>query len=252
MAASFESVEVRFEDPVGGKSVLEKVSPADAERAQKDLAYAQALMEAALAQDKQSDEPGPGCSRDGADADVVSAFKWPHAAILLLVDTYRGYEGDLVGGKVSHKKAWERIASVLRTHGHEVTGPQCQTKFNGMRRTYKNIKDHNAKSGNGPRTWAYLEAMESLLGERPYMEPVALASSSSGGSRRRKAEEDVEDDASPAPPPKKRLGKKTEDLSSAILESRRIAEEGKERRHRERMAKQDALLAKLDDLLNKI
>jgi hypothetical protein len=33
MAASYELVEVRFEDPVAGKSVVAKVSPADAERA---------------------------------------------------------------------------------------------------------------------------------------------------------------------------------------------------------------------------
>jgi hypothetical protein len=208
-------------------------------------------MEAALTQSKQPDEPRAGCSRD---AEAVSVFKWPHAAILLLVETYRGYEGDLVGGKVSQKKAWDKVADTMRHRGYDVTGPQCQSKFNGMKRTYKAIKDHNAKSGNGPRTWPYLEVMESLLGERPFIAPIALASSSSGAVKRSRTEGDtVGDEPAPTGPlsPKRRnaMGR---DIASAILESRRIAEEGRNKRHNEKMARQDALLGKLDQLIKKL
>lgn len=40
-------------------------------------------------------------------------------------------------------------------HGHKVTGAQCLSKFSGLKRTYKAIKDHNNKSGNGTRSWLY-------------------------------------------------------------------------------------------------
>lgn len=75
------------------------------------------------------------------------------------------------------KRVWNSISDVLCNHGHDVTGPQCQSKFNGMKRTFKSIKDHNSKSGNNPRSWLYTELIDSLLGEKPFMNPVALASS---------------------------------------------------------------------------
>lgn len=56
-------------------------------------------------------------------------------------------------GKMSQKRVWESISSTLCSYGHDVTGPQCQNKFTGMKRTFKSIKDHNSKSGSNPRSW---------------------------------------------------------------------------------------------------
>lgn len=85
-------------------------------------------------------------------------------------------------GKISQKQVWKSISEVLCKHGHDVTGPQCQSKFNGMKRTFKSIKDHDLKSGNNHRSWPYTEVMESLLGEESIMNSVALASSSGRAS----------------------------------------------------------------------
>jgi len=40
-------------------------------------------------------------------------------------------------------------------HGHNVTAPQCLSKFSGLKRTYKTVKNHNNKAGNRPRMWPY-------------------------------------------------------------------------------------------------
>lgn len=61
----------------------------------------------------------------------------------------------MYSGKISHKKAWEEIAEILNNKGYVVTAKQCTTRVNTMKRTYKNIKDHNKKSGNNKRTWKY-------------------------------------------------------------------------------------------------
>ncbi|KAK0160415.1 hypothetical protein PV328_007826 [Microctonus aethiopoides] len=82
-----------------------------------------------------------------------SAFKWPHGAILLLIDEYQKRQTDFSSGKFSHKKLWIQISGVLRAHGHNITGPQCQSKLSGMKKTYKKIKDHNDKSGNSAKKW---------------------------------------------------------------------------------------------------
>lgn len=60
-------------------------------------------------------------------------------------------------GKITHKKAWDKIAAAMNEKGYTFTGKQCSTRFNTMKRTYKGVKDHNNKSGNNKRTWPYYE-----------------------------------------------------------------------------------------------
>lgn len=82
-------------------------------------------------------------------------FKWPHEAILLLIDEYNLRQDDFTSGKMSHKKIWALIAAEMVKHGHNVTGPQCLSKYSGLKRTYKSIKDNNKQSGAGTKTWPY-------------------------------------------------------------------------------------------------
>jgi len=56
---------------------------------------------------------------------------------------------------MSQKKIWSLIAAEMKKHGHNVTGPQCLSKFSGLKRTYKAIKDNNKKSGSRIRIWPY-------------------------------------------------------------------------------------------------
>lgn len=78
-------------------------------------------------------------------------------AIRLLLAAYKEKEDLLHTGKVSVKKFWEMISEKLKEKSHNITGPQCKSKFNGLKKTYKSIKDHNAKSGNSRRTWPYFD-----------------------------------------------------------------------------------------------
>lgn len=63
---------------------------------------------------------------------------------------------------MSHKKIWTLIAEELLKHGYNITGPQCLSKFSGLKRTYKSIKNHNNKSGNATRAWLYLSVSHCL------------------------------------------------------------------------------------------
>lgn len=76
---------------------------------------------------------------------------------MLLVEEYRLREPSMSCGKISHKKAWDQIATIMNTKGYNVSGRQCMTRINTMKRSYKTIKDHNAKSGNDRHTWKYYE-----------------------------------------------------------------------------------------------
>ncbi|XP_018407699.1 PREDICTED: chromatin assembly factor 1 subunit A-like [Cyphomyrmex costatus] len=60
---------------------------------------------------------------------------------------------------------------------YTVTGLQCSTKFSGLKRTYKNIYYQNKKSGNSNSSWGFYSVMDSLIGEKAYIKPLAEASS---------------------------------------------------------------------------
>ncbi|TGZ45690.1 Uncharacterized protein DBV15_12267 [Temnothorax longispinosus] len=84
-------------------------------------------------------------------------FRWPHEAVLLLLEVFKERETKLTSGKMSVKKFWDMVASVLREKDYNVTGSQCKSKMTGLKNTYKSVKDHNAKSGNNKRTWRYFD-----------------------------------------------------------------------------------------------
>jgi len=42
----------------------------------------------------------------------------------------------------------------MKLLNYNVTGTQFSMKLAGLKRTYKQIKDNNKKSGNGRSTWA--------------------------------------------------------------------------------------------------
>ncbi|XP_071576315.1 uncharacterized protein [Temnothorax nylanderi] len=106
-------------------------------------------------------------------------FVWPDAAVLLLIEQYRGKEHEFNTGIKRHNVIWGDIATEMKEANkkYEVTGLQCSTKFAGLRRTYKNIYEQNKKSGNSHSSWGFYSVMDSLIGEKAYIKPLAEASS---------------------------------------------------------------------------
>ncbi|KYN50471.1 Trihelix transcription factor GT-4, partial [Trachymyrmex cornetzi] len=84
-------------------------------------------------------------------------FRWADEPTRLLLATYKRHENLLHTGKLSVKKFWEMISNKLKERAYDVTGQQCKSKINRLKKTYKNVKDYNNKSGNNKRTWLYFE-----------------------------------------------------------------------------------------------
>ncbi|CAL1681036.1 unnamed protein product [Lasius platythorax] len=177
-------------------------------------------------------------------------LRWSHEAILLLLEEYRLREPSMSSGKISHKKAWNEIATIMSGKGYNVSDRQCMTRINTMKRTYKTIKDHNAKSGNNKRTWKYYEIMQSFLGEKPYMAPLATISSTGSVSKRSISPSSMST-CEPDEINRKRKASST-DVAEKLIESRRLIEERKERRHMEKIELQTKLLEKLDKFIEKM
>ncbi|XP_025072883.1 uncharacterized protein LOC105422113 [Pogonomyrmex barbatus] len=142
---------------------------------------------------------------------------------------------------MSQKKISNNIASALSIKGYNVTGSQCLSKFHGMKRTYKSIKDHNVKSGNNPRSWPYMEVMESLLDERPFMLPLAIACSSYISSNRSTSNNTSSTSSK----------ENTSKIAASIIQSRELAEKNREQRHKEKMEFRKEMLDIMKKMLDK-
>lgn len=58
--------------------------------------------------------------------------------------------------KMKQHLCWERIAKEMFKKDYNISAKKlCCTKFQTLKRTYKQIKDHNNKSGNSRKTWEY-------------------------------------------------------------------------------------------------
>lgn len=123
------------------------------------------------------------------------------------------------------------------------------SKFNGLKKTYKSVKDHNSKSENGTRSWPYFNLIDGLIGSKPFMEPVATVSSTGKQSQAATSIESNNEDSTP-----KRSHISAKDILMEIQKTKHVAEENRERRHKEKMEQKQKsldLLTKIIDTLNK-
>jgi len=96
---------------------------------------------------------------------------------MLFLELYREKKHEFTAGLKRHNKLWSEIASELHNWSYNVSAVQVQNKMSSLKRTYKKIKDSNAKSGNHNSSWAYYSVMDSLFGEKGWVSPPAIASS---------------------------------------------------------------------------
>ncbi|XP_046597926.1 uncharacterized protein LOC124294794 [Neodiprion lecontei] len=238
------SVEVVFQDLDAKEEYTLQLSPNTALRAHNEASQAASndgmleYAQDALDEDEEMNENSAAANKEN--------FRWSEPAIMLLLEEYRLREPSMSSGKTSHVKAWKEIAAVMKLKGHNVSGRQCMTRLNTMKRTYKAIKDHNGKSGNNRRTWKYYDAMESLIGQKPFMAPLATISSTA-------PQNDVESSSSSVASATNQVTRKRKasDAVDKLLEAREAAEEGKERRHKERMEMQTKMIHFLSQLVRK-
>ncbi|XP_018373584.1 PREDICTED: uncharacterized protein LOC108767928 isoform X2 [Trachymyrmex cornetzi] len=174
-------------------------------------------------------------------SDNVGVFKWPHEAILLLIEEYTLRQKDFITGNISHKKIWSLIADKLKKHGYNVTGLQCLSKFTGLKRTYNGIKESNRK----PRSviWPYFSNMDELLHSKSCTTPLITVSST---ERKRKARSEC----STSSLEKSRQMSTIEEYMEDLRNGRKISEEAIERRHKENIELHYQLLNSFEKMLN--
>ncbi|KAL0879650.1 hypothetical protein ABMA27_003365 [Loxostege sticticalis] len=103
-------------------------------------------------------------------------FIWSDSCILLLLTLYEEKKDEFATKR--HKKIFADIAKKMHDTNPEyiMTGSQCQSKINSLKKTYKKIFDHNTTSGNDRVTWPYFDRMNEIFGQTGWANPLATAS----------------------------------------------------------------------------
>lgn len=139
-------------------------------------------------------------------------------------------------GKSNKKELFVKIAaSFNQTSTYVVTGDQCMRKWGKLMTKYKEVKDHNNKSGNAPKQWKYLNEMSECVDGEVLVTPVCVIESSTsaadaGNSSDEDAESDLIDLTENAPKSSSKRSRKRPRSKSSAAEMLTFLESYQERR----------------------
>jgi len=169
------------------------------------------------------------------------------------------------------RDVWALISQKLQnttSKWKKKTPIQCENKWKDLKRKYMETKDHNNKSGNDLKTCKFYEELEEVLGEKPCVQPVAVASNRNRKIMRFKEQNDSEEVNKDSESSiqsmiqnqeflrKKRkitrVQRELKDWSATLLADAKAREEAKERRHREVIAESRAVIDAYKEIMQKL
>ncbi|KAL1489076.1 hypothetical protein ABEB36_014021 [Hypothenemus hampei] len=155
---------------------------------------------------------------------------WTRNEIKSLIHLYKEYKEKFKSTTIKNDKVWHEIAQKIPNH----TWEQCKNKFKYLKSKYVEKKDNMGPRASGDKTihFEYFQEMDKIFKSSPNIVPVAIASSSRGIQNipcleTTENKEEMEEDIN-----KEKQGNKIKFLSKEIHEMR---EEGRNRRHQEKM-----------------
>ncbi|XP_012530497.1 uncharacterized protein LOC105833352 [Monomorium pharaonis] len=109
---------------------------------------------------------------------------WSSNAITALMAEYKDHAKTFRTNTKGHTKIWKKISSNLHMNGYLYTHKQCENKFKNLKNRY-HAKIDNMKSkqtGTPPLRFDYFDIFHEIFGQKPNVEPVALASATRGSA----------------------------------------------------------------------
>lgn len=104
---------------------------------------------------------------------------WTFSTTKSLIALVKNYDEEFQSKVKKH--VWQKIATTISNETKVTVSPQqCDTKWKGLKDMYKNIKQHNEKSGNDAKKWIFFNDMDEFMYKKPEIVPPATCSSSRG------------------------------------------------------------------------
>ncbi|CAH1111795.1 unnamed protein product [Psylliodes chrysocephalus] len=148
------------------------------------------------------------------------------------------------------KHIWKKISSELTKNCQRMyTYQQCDTKFKVLKNMYKSVRKYNSQSGNNKKSWEYYGLMDDIMFNKPEICPVATCSSARGLITNGLQEQDTNIEVSRPSACSTPLSARELDENSTttnVMRKRKHYENATERRHQEKMSRQDRYLSLLE------
>ena len=77
-------------------------------------------------------------------------------------------------GAVRNKAVFMNISKKLKEMGFDRDWQQCRVKIKNLKKSYRDVKDHNNETGRGRKTCKYYKELDEILGHRPASTPAVL------------------------------------------------------------------------------
>ena len=98
----------------------------------------------------------------------------------LLIACYNEHKHLFGNGKTTKKEVFQRIALSFNKKSHNyVTGDQCMRKWVKLENKFKDVENHNNKSGNGKITMKFYDLLVECIGEKRNITPEIVIESTS-------------------------------------------------------------------------
>lgn len=115
---------------------------------------------------------------------------WNDKAVKLLFALYKEHQNDFKSTSIRNDVVWDKIRMRMEANGgYNFTRIQIKDKWMNMRKSYIRVKDHNKETGAKLKTYRYYNEMEDLYGNKPNVNPVAIASNMRAEDQDASAEE---------------------------------------------------------------
>ncbi|KAJ8300619.1 hypothetical protein KUTeg_022138 [Tegillarca granosa] len=92
-------------------------------------------------------------------------------ATLALIEWYKENASAVSCGKMRKKVLWDKISNKLKGYGYTYTSEQVAGRWKSLLRAYKNIRDHNNKSGNSAKSYEFEKELDEIFAADPAVTP---------------------------------------------------------------------------------
>ena len=102
-------------------------------------------------------------------------FAWSDNEVKALLAVWRENNvQEELDGAVRNKAVFMNISKKLKEMGFDRDWQQCRVKVKNLKKSYREVKDHNGETGRGRKTCKYYKELDEILGHRPASVPAVL------------------------------------------------------------------------------
>ena len=112
-------------------------------------------------------------------------MRWTEESVklLMIISLYHKHEHKFANVNYKNKSVWEEIVKGMKEKNNHPTSTQCSNKWKQLKKSFVEVEDNKKATRRGTKTCKYYQELhvETILGFRPGVNPLATTSSSGKG-----------------------------------------------------------------------